>query len=616
MDRSSSTRIKILPPEVANKIAAGEVVERPASVVKELVENSIDADANEITIILNQGGKDLIQVVDDGVGMNAEDLKLAFQRHATSKIQQAADLEGITTLGFRGEALASIASVSRIEARSIERGQISGTLLILEGGRLMEEKPTGGPPGTSIAVKTLFFNTPARRKFLRADSTEYRHCLTTANRFALAYPEKSFTLVHHGEVIWEVRSQPLKERICEILGRRLEKLLIEVNEDAGAVQIEGYVGTQDTVRRQSGEQFLFLNGRYIYDRSLHHAIVSAYGEILAHGGYPLYVLHLSIDPTRVDVNVHPTKMEVKFADDRLIYSLVRGAIKRALASAKVIPDLQAPGSSFPDQPAATWLKSNWQSSSGPASQPAVDSGGSARQGTPIQPVDLYAPPESTQGQQPLPFQEEKSPETEPVPFTPAGGESAPTMNTQANVWQLHNRYILTQIDSGLIIIDQHVAHERILYEKALRLFEEARPSTQKILFPRMIELSAEDYDILQEILPFLEKLGFMIQDFGKHTVVVEGIPAGTRIKNYTTLLQEMIDDYRRGKRNNLEIRDNIARSYACHTAIRSGDPLNIHEMNALIEQLFKTETPYFCPHGRPVLVNISLEELDKRFGRT
>ena len=604
---SQQTRIHILPPDVANKIAAGEVVERPASVVKELVENAIDAEATEITIILKNGGKEWIQVVDNGMGMTGEELKLAFQRHATSKIETAEDLHAIETLGFRGEALASIASVSRVEAKSIPRGNISGTELVLEGGRIVQEKPVGGTSGTTFTVKTLFFNTPARRKFLRADATEYRHCLTVANRFALCYPNIQFTLVHNSEVIWDVQPEPLKDRICHILGKRLQNMLVQVEDDAGAVKINGFVGTQDTVRRNRGEQYLFLNGRYIQDRSLHHAIISAYGEILAHGGHPLYVLQLHIDPARVDVNVHPTKMEVKFADDRLIYSLVRSAVKRALISAKVVPDLHQPGSSLPQTSTERWLEKDWT----PTVRPAIQ-GGTAF------PADAFEKQPPAESQTQLDF-DTAAPEGSFYRSGETGTPSEPTAASlnaaPADVWQMHNRYILTQVKSGLVIIDQHVAHERILYEQALKRFENSQPVSQKVLFPRMIELNAEDYDILKEMMPFLEKLGFIIQEFGKNTVVVEGVPADIKIKDYNKLLQDMIDDYKRGKRSQLEIRDNIAKTFACHSAIRSGDRLTIGEMKALIEQLFATETPYFCPHGRPVLVNLSLEELDKRFGR-
>ncbi|KAA3616625.1 MAG: DNA mismatch repair endonuclease MutL [Calditrichaeota bacterium] len=611
----SDEKIKILPVDVANKIAAGEVVERPASVVKEMVENAIDAGANEITIILKEGGKDLIQVADNGSGMSANDLKLAFERHATSKIISAEDLESIGTLGFRGEALASIASVARIETKSIEHGQTSGSELQLEGGFIVEEKPAGGTSGTTIAVKNIFFNTPARRKFLRATSTEYRRCLVMANRMALSFPEIQFTLVHNGVVIWEVKKQSMLDRVCTILGKRVKDKLIEINEDEGAVQISGVIGTAETLRKTSGEQYLFLNSRYITDRSLNHAVSSAYGEILHHGGYPLYVLNLSIDPARVDVNVHPTKMEVKFLDDRMIYSLLRGAVRRRLMSTHSIPDLGSPRRDT--------IQAAQQNRLSPGSMSQLPTDFSSNKdfldpaSMPITKQNFFSPPSRQEDRQQLHFDlpANKKDGFEPMPDTPDSGQSTMAFE-KSNVFQLHKKYILSQTNSGLVIIDQHAAHERILYERALKNFENLQPHSQKLLFPKMIELSAEDFDTLQEMVSFLEKLGFMLGDFGKNTVVIDGIPARLRVKNYDSLLQNMIDDFRRGKRNNLEIRDNVAKTWACHGSIRSGDALTFEEINALIAQLFEADTPYFCPHGRPVIVKISVDELDIRFNRT
>lgn len=614
---SNEHRIQILPLEIANKIAAGEVVERPASVVKELVENAIDADASEITIILQKGGTELIKVVDNGLGMDKDNLTLAFERHATSKIKSAADLEAIRSLGFRGEALASIASVSRVEVKSVLRGENVGMQLQLEGGKVTEEQPTGGTAGTSFAVKTLFYNTPARRKFLKADSTEYRHCLVAANRFALCFPHIHFTLVHNGVVIWEVKPQNLEERIYEILSKSLKGKILEVDDDTGAVQISGFVGTQDTFRRHSGEQFLFLNDRFITDKSLNHAIISGYGEILAHGGYPLYVIKLTIDPTRVDVNVHPTKMQAKFADDRLIYSLLRGAVKRTLRSANVIPEFEQLNTSlrtFPGQlphliPAEKLDAANFP----PTSQTSVP---------PFRTDDFYPSAvqkpanagqmqfEMSQGQKDESWLSEKGSEKQ-------GGTqfSSAAFAPQAQ-WQFHNKYIISQTDNGLVIIDQHAAHERVLYERALKLFEKSEPASQKLLFPIMVELSADDLDLLKEFMPYLEKIGFSLSDFGARTVVIEGVPSGLKIKNHERVLQDMIDDFKRGKRNKLEIRDNVAKIFSCHSSIRTGDRLTPAEMAALLDQLFAAETPFFCPHGRPVITKITLDELDKRFGRT
>ncbi len=613
----AQSKITVLTPEVSNKIAAGEVVERPASVVKELVENSIDAGADEVTIILKEGGRELIRIVDNGSGMSEQDVRLAFQRHATSKISVAEDLEAITTLGFRGEALASIASVSQIEVRSIPEGESSGLELHLEGGRIVHEKPAGGTTGTSIAVKNLFFNTPGRRKFLKAASTEYRRCLVTANRFALCYPDKAFRLIHNDKVIWDVPAQSMKERALAILGKRLENMLIEVEADEGAVAVHGLVGTHETIRKVSGEQYFFLNGRFFTDRSLNHAVTAAYGEILSHGGYPLYILHLTVDPARVDVNVHPTKMQVKFADDRMIYSLLRSVIRRHLMSSEVIPNLDKPATRIEQR-----LQGDWRSGPGLLSS-AADFLQPRRENLR---KDFFTTPKQGQSdddqlqfdivgsRDPEPAEAQDEPLSEAAPAAPREKETAALADS--NVFQIHNRYILSQTREGLVIIDQHAAHERIMYEKALAMFDAAPASSQKLLFPKVIEVSAEDFETLQEMRPFLEKIGFVLDEFGRNTIVLEGVPSGLRIKDYDRILQQMIDDYKRGKRNNLEIRDNIAKTWSCHGSIRSGDRLTPAEMNALIEQLFQAETPYFCPHGRPVIITITTEELDHRFGRT
>ncbi|MFQ5630053.1 MAG: DNA mismatch repair endonuclease MutL, partial [bacterium] len=477
-------KIQILPPDLSNKIAAGEVVERPASVVKELVENAIDAGANEITMILQKGGTELIKVVDNGAGIDKDDLLLAFERHATSKIKSAADLEAIRSLGFRGEALASIASVSRAEVKSVPRSETVGAQLLLDGGKAIDEKPAGGVGGTSIAIKSLFFNTPARRKFLKADSTEYRYCLIAANRFALSYPGIQFTLVHNGVVIWEVKAESLEDRIYAIVGNRLKGKLIEVDDDAGAVQINGFVGTQDTVRRNSGEQYLFLNGRFITDRSLNHAMISGYGEILAHGGYPLYVLNLTIDPTRVDVNVHPTKMQVKFADDRLIYSLLRGAVKRSLRSANVIPE-------FDRREVDTWPGGSEQAISA-ESIDSADFPPNHQQSRTLPsagdffPAHLRKQTETRQMRFDMPSRREDDSWLAEKPLQALEEERQSSRSAPAAYWQFHNKYIISQTENGIVIIDQHAAHERVLSERALQMFEKSEPASQNLLFPVMV----------------------------------------------------------------------------------------------------------------------------------
>ncbi len=603
---TSTSKIRLLPEDLINKIAAGEVVERPASVVKELLENAIDAGATEITVIAKDGGRSLMQVVDNGSGMNREDAERSFARHATSKISTQDDLEAIHTLGFRGEALASIASVSQVVLKTMERGVTEATIIELEGGTLIDVRIGASTPGTSLAVKNLFFNTPGRRKFIKSATTEYRQLLATVNRFAVGYPAIQLTFIHNDELIFDMSiAASLEERVITLYGSRLRDALLPVYDKGPACEVSGVIGKQSTVRQQRGEQFLFLNSRYISDRSLNHAIVSAYGEVLAHGGFPFYAVFLQVDPTRVDVNVHPSKMEVKFADDRLIYAILRNTVRQAINSAAVIPVESNLIRAVPIMPwtAAPEVPNEENASAPPSSSPQ-----------PFTP-DFRAKHPGRQLGFELSRAQSTPPEVAPVELFDKRPEHTVE---RANVWQIHHRYILAQIPSGLVIIDQHVAHERILYEQALESFTQQEPATQSLLFPTVMELSAEDYETAMEMTPFLTKLGFAFKPFGRFTLLIEGVPAGSRFAKGTQdekSFLKIIDEYKRGKREKLEIRDNVARSFACHTAVRSGDRLTPDSMNALIDQLFATKSPYFCPHGRPVIINIPIEELDKRFGR-
>lgn len=583
-------KIIILPEDLTNKIAAGEVVDRPAAIVKELVENSIDAGADEITVILKNGGKTLIQVVDNGTGMSREDAILAIQRHTTSKIHSYEDLHNIRTLGFRGEALASIASVSRMELSTVLNQEDSGTRIKIEGGVVEDIGACAGTRGTTVAVKNLFYNTPARRKFLKSDETEYRYVLGVMQRFTLAYFQVSFKLYHNDQLVYDLQPAEPSQRLIDVLGNRYKDKLVPVEDQGPMMQIWGFLGNQDSARKSRGDQFLFLNGRYIVNRALNHAVVSAYGSIIPHGSFPLYVIFLEIDPRRVDVNVHPSKMEVKFADERMVYDLLRAAVKRALASEQIIPPLsvqqsQAPrgippgiDQLYPRQTAIPLYEPQ------PTAEPRLDISSSA---TPV-----VAKPASIS-------MVRKEPKYE-----------------RTNVWQVHNQYIVCEIKSGLIVIDQHVAHERILYEQALKNFGQRQPASQQLLFPQVINLTPDDFSYLTEILPYLERIGFVIKGFGGTSVVLEAVPSGLKIGRPETILNEIIDESKANRANSLDIRDNVAKSFACRMAIKKGDPLSREEMNQLIDRLFATQSPYFCPHGRPVIVTLSLEELDKRFGRS
>lgn len=648
--------INVLPENLINKIAAGEVIDRPASVVKELIENSIDAGASRIEVILKGGGSQLIQIIDNGSGMSEEDAILSLQRHATSKIRTYADIEKILTLGFRGEALASIAAVSRLELRTVPRGAIAGTAIHVEGGIVSRVEEAGGNPGTSIAVKTLFFNTPARRKFLRAESTEYRSILAMLNHFTLAFPEIGFTLIHDEAEVFRYAPAELSDRIVEVLGARVRHNLVQVEDKNSLMTVSGFIGNYDVMRKTRNDQYLFLNRRFINDRTLSYAVTQAFGESIPKGHYPLFILFIEIDPERVDVNVHPTKNEVKFADARIVFDLLRSAVKRALRTDHIIPEIQQfypprwgaggmPGSAagtpsvnrgeivssdeqirldweagetvFPPPglfPPRRTFVSSWQDETAaarssdntphegdpdisrgiPGAGPVQPGGGDSAGGAPGQPGTTLT--------------------ARPGTFAPSG-TPAPRPREIANVWQVQNKYILSQIKSGLVVIDQHVAHERILYERAKKNISQADGASQQLLFPQTLELSPQDYQVMVEISPWLEKLGFQIKLFGGRTIVVEGVPTGMRVGAENRLLLNIIDQYKEYAATESDMRERVAKSFACRSAIMAGEKLSVEAMNALIDQLFATENPYFCPHGRPVMITITVDELDRRFDR-
>lgn len=594
---AENTKIRVLPENLINKIAAGEVIDRPSSVAKELVENSIDAGATQISVIVKGGGSVLIQVMDNGSGMQEQDAIMAFQRHATSKIKTYKDIERIGTLGFRGEALASIASVSRVELKTVAQGSIEGTAILMEGGIVQKVDRTGGNVGTSIAVKNLFYNTPARRKFLRAESTEYRHILSVMSRFTLAFPNLGFTLLNEENEIYNYKPCELKSRIGEVMGSRVGSNLIEVKDESALATISGFVGNFDMLRKSRNDQYLFLNGRYISDRTLNYAITSAFGDTIPKGNYPLYIIFLQIDPERVDVNVHPTKSEVKFADQRMLYELVRSAVKRALITDKIIPEMQQQR-----QASLSELNRRFQSTLAEDMRAF-----SSQQGR----MDFDRPPSI-----PIAPQGENEPsKRRSLSFSAPALSSATPPPESIMVWQLHNKYILSQIKSGLVVIDQHAAHERILYEKAKKNFSERQAPSQQLLFPQTIELAAEDFAYLMEILPLLEKIGFIIKSFGSRTVVVEGVPVSLRVDNEEKILLDILDEYKVNMGSEVDLQERVAKSFACRSAIMAGDKLSTDAMNSLIDQLFATEDPYFCPHGRPVILTISTDELDQRFER-
>lgn len=614
-------KIKILPENIANKIAAGEVVQRPESVVKELLENAIDAEAKNIDVIVKRAGKSLIQVFDDGTGMQEEDAIMSIQKHATSKIFSYEDLEAITTLGFRGEALSSIAAVSQLEIRTETREDELGTLLRFDDSQNIIKEKGSYPKGTSVSVKNLFFNTPARRNFLKTDATELKHIIDTYNKIALSHSEIHFRFFNDDEMIYDYPAGFLDERIKKVFADNILDALVPVEERTEYLSISGYIGKPSMLKKNKGEQYLFLNKRYVISKQVNHAVFSAFDNILEKGDYPFFVLFIDLDPHKIDVNVHPSKLEVKFDDEKDIYNFVLAVIRKTLGTHDLVPAM-----AFNDVTDETeklkfnhFNKINTNDFTDRPTFTKNDPGGKRISDTEIDlifssiPNNIVTRPENASKE--LPFDKKINKEVfhEVTPDRKVTGaeEGSPF------IIQLHNKYILSQIKSGLMIIDQHVAHERILYEKALKRFDANMPFSQQLLFPRKMELDPGTYGIVKELNPYLSKLGFEIKFLPKSFIIIEGVPEDVIAGSEEKILIELIDEYLTNQREKkLEVRDNIAKSYSCKTAIKAGDKLSDREMRLLIDQLFATSMPYVCPHGRPILVKISLDEFDRRFGRT
>ncbi|MEJ2543949.1 MAG: DNA mismatch repair endonuclease MutL [Calditrichaceae bacterium] len=597
-------KIKILPENLANKIAAGEVVERPASVVKELVENAIDADATKIAIYVEQAGKKLIQVVDDGSGMGPDDLELAFERHATSKIKSEKELHHIETLGFRGEALPSIASVSQVEIKSCKKEDKSGHILSLSGGKDKRLLKTAANTGTSISVKNLFFNTPARRQFLRTDSSENQRIVNILKPFFFAYPNISFEFYVDGNLIYNLRESEVDERVSQLFGAEQFKGLLPVNTSLAEVELRGFISRPDIVRKSRGNQYLFLNGRPIQSKSLNHAIFQGYSNLISPGEYPIFCLFLEMNPGLVDVNVHPTKMEVRFSNDRSLYYFFINTVQQVLNKEGVIPDMSSEPSGSIIQRSNT-LK--------PEPHEIVDELKNRKRsmarfsGSQLSLTYFENKNETESNLEPT------EDVTTQIPFSDQPIEKSAI---DVNFWQLHNRYIVSEIKSGLVIIDQHVAHERVLFERVMRVLKEGDAAYgQKLLFPQKLNLNYEDFMVFKDINDVLNKLGFSIKVFSGNTIIIEAMPSDVKVGRESQILLDIIDYYHNEPLKAFDHLEKIGAAYACKNAIKSGEKLNQVEMHNLVDQLFACESPFFCPHGRPVIITIELDELDRKFKR-
>lgn len=612
-------KIKILPENIANKIAAGEVVQRPESVVKELMENSIDAEAKNIDVFIKRAGKVLIQVVDDGIGMSQEDAMLCLERHATSKVSSVDDLFSINTLGFRGEALSSIASVSIFELKTETREEEIGTFLKVENDVLKTEKGSFAK-GTSIAVKNLFYNTPARRNFLKSHATELKHIIETFKKICLSNPQISFKLYNDDDLLFNFEAGDLENRIKDIFADNIFDGLVEVKEETDYLTINGYVSKPTYLTKSKGEQYLFINGRFVTNKSINHAVFKAYDHLLEKGDYPFFILYIQLDPKNVDINVHPSKLEVKFDDEKNIYNFVLAVVKKGLAHYDLIPNVEfgdndstnflskysskSAKDDFSDRPPNLSFK---QSNSKSYSEEEIDMlFNSLNSG-------INSSSSSTMSSHP--FGEDSENEINNQNVSQSEHRDNPSGSTSFIV-ALHNKYILTPIKSGLMIIDAHVAHERILYEKAIKSFDANLPFTQQLLFSQTVQLDPADYLLVKELEPHLTKLGFNIKFFSKNVIVIDGVPSDIKVGTEVETFHEILEEYKQNaSEKKLEQRDNLAKSYSCKAAIKAGDKLEQREMRILVDQLFATSMPYVCPHGRPIIIKIPLSEFDKRFGR-
>jgi DNA mismatch repair protein MutL len=582
-------------------------------VVKELLDNSIDAGADRIKIIVQNAGRTLMQVIDNGCGMGREDIRLCFEQHATSKIRQVEDLFRVRTLGFRGEAMASIASVSQVTLRTKRPGDDTGFEYEIWGGEEKKFEPAGVDDGTSVAIKNLFYNVPARRQFLKTDATEFRHILKTVQQSAIAHPDIGFHLIADTDDIYELPSdQPIKDRIAEMFGKDYKASLITFSEETSYVNVRGVLSDPKLTKRSRGEQFLFVNGRPFQHRYLIHTVLNVYESWIGEKDYPFFALFIEVDPTEVDVNVHPAKEEVKFEDERSIIKLAKSVVKKALNERFMVPEVPD-DDSFAAQGLGSDFSSDFSFSRPSKSQASSGSGQLVKFPSRIN-YDSNPSPKGD-GQrwaQSLYGSDENRLQGEQEPVETDESQS-PRMQNRG-FWQLHNRYILTQTRSGLCMIDQHAAHKRIIYERALQATESALPSTQQLLFAQTVEFSATEFSLLKELHPIIQRMGFNVQLLSGNTAMVSGVPADTDIGDEQSVIKAMLHQYRElDARLELDARHKLAVAFASKTAIPKGKNLNNAEMEGLLDQLFACSEPYSDPLKKSTIVYLSLEDIEARF---
>lgn len=610
--------IQLLPDHVANQIAAGEVVQRPASVVKELLENAVDAKASDIKLIVKEAGKTLVQVIDNGLGMNTTDARLCFERHATSKIRQAEDLFDLHTKGFRGEALASIAAIAHVEMKTKQDQEELGNLIVIEGSKLTTQEVAVLPKGTSFAVKNLFFNIPARRNFLKSETVEFRHVLDEFQRVALAHPSISFTLIHNGSELYNLPGSNMRQRIVAIFGGKTNEKLVPVSEDTDLIKINGFVGKPEFAKKSRGEQFFFVNDRYIKSPYLHHAIMSAFEGLLKEGNQPSYFLYLQVPPHTIDINIHPTKTEIKFDDEHSLYAILRSSVKHSLGQFNVAPILDFERDANLDTPyqykdktadfPTIQVDSGFNPFAAEKPSKSLASFGSYKKDTPQGNWEsLYVGLKQDSD-------EIASFSFESTEVTGSLFESEAIEATAHATYQIHKKYIVSTIKSGMLVMDQGRAHQRVLYEQFLTNITIQKAASQQLLFPLELYFSADEMQVLRDMQPTLENTGFVFDAFTTDAIQISGLPVLMAESEVSVVLEELIHNIQNEiPESSFSQSDTIAKSMAKSLAVKTGTYLTDKEQENLVNSLFACKEPTISPFQKPTFITFTVEDLDKRF---
>ncbi|MBT8393228.1 MAG: DNA mismatch repair endonuclease MutL [Bacteroidia bacterium] len=611
--------IQLLPDHVANQIAAGEVVQRPSSVVKELLENSVDAGATQIKLIIKGGGKTLIQVIDNGIGMSGTDARLSFERHATSKIRSANDLFQIRTKGFRGEALASIAAISHVELKTKQENDELGNSLDIESSKVISQNVVVTPKGTSISVKNLFFNIPARRNFLKSDHVENRHIIDEFHRVALAHPKISFSMFQNGNEVFNLPISNFRQRVVNIFGTKMNEKLVPVEEKTEVIEISGFVCKPEYSKKTRGEQFFFVNDRFIKSPYLNHAVISAFEGLIQEGRIPSYFLKLKVDPKSIDINIHPTKTEIKFDDEHTFYAILRSSIKHSLGQFNIAPVLDFEHDSNLETPY------NYKNKTVGAPNMQVDRNFNPfkldpKGNTPAERFKM----QSTSGWESFYVGlESKANNNEPdfssVQFdsdeiTPDMFTDGSTDHETINTYQIHKKYIVSTIKSGMLILDQQRAHQRILYEDFLKNLTIKEATSQQLLFPLVLNFSTSEIEFIKQLKEKLESTGFDFSKIGADIIEIKGIPISINESEVSIIIEQLIADYQNElPGNSFSQTDLFAKSMAKSLAIKTGQHLSIAEQEHLVNSLFACKEPSITPNNKPIFITISVDELDKKF---